>query len=53
MDNALQATDKVMAVGSQVTRRQGQPADVDWRMHRKNDRWYVIDVMVEGISITG
>ena len=49
--NARRATDKVMAVSSQVTRQRGQPVDVDWRLHRKNDRWYIIDVVIEGISM--
>lgn len=48
---ARQANDKVMAVSSEITRQQGQSVDVDWMLHRRNDRWYVIDVIVEGISM--
>jgi len=42
---------KVTAVGSQVTRGRGQPVDVDWMLHRKDGRWFVIDVVIEGVSM--
>jgi phospholipid transport system substrate-binding protein len=48
---ARRANDKVTAVSGEVTRQQGAPIDVDWMVHRKNDRWYVIDVIVEGVSM--
>lgn len=48
---ARKAGKKVTAVGSRVTRGQGQPVDVDWMLRRKDGRWYVIDVVIEGISM--
>jgi phospholipid transport system substrate-binding protein len=48
---ARQANDKVTAVSSEIMPQQGAPIDVDWMLHRKNDRWFVIDVIVEGISM--
>jgi len=48
---ARRANDKVTAVSGEVTRQQGASIDVDWMVHRKNDGWYVIDVVVEGVSM--
>ncbi|MGI9451933.1 MAG: MlaC/ttg2D family ABC transporter substrate-binding protein [Geminicoccaceae bacterium] len=48
---ARQATDKVMAVSSEIMPQRGPSIDVDWMLHQKDDRWYVIDVIVEGISM--
>ena len=48
---ARKASKKITAVSSRVTRRKGQPIDVSWMLHRKDGRWYVIDVVIEGISM--
>lgn len=48
---ARQANEKVTAVSGVVTRPQGPAISVDWMLHRKDGRWYVIDVIVEGISM--
>ena len=51
LGQARKAGKKVMAVGSQVTRGRGQPVDVDWMLRRNDGRWYVIDVLIEGVSM--
>ncbi len=51
LGQARKAGKKVTAVGSQVTRGQGQPVDVDWMLRRNDGRWYVIDVVIEGVSM--
>ena len=51
MGRAREVSKKVTGVSSKVTRRQGQPIDVSWMLHRKDGRWYVIDVVIEGISM--
>jgi phospholipid transport system substrate-binding protein len=51
LGHARKAGKKVTAVGSQVTRAQGQPVDVDWMLRRNDGRWYVIDVVIEGVSM--
>jgi phospholipid transport system substrate-binding protein len=51
LGQARKAGKKVTAVGSQVTRAQGQPVDVDWMLRRNDGRWYVIDVVIEGVSM--
>ena len=51
LGRARKAGKKVTAVGSQVTRGQGQPVDVDWMLRRNDGRWYVIDVVIEGVSM--
>ena len=33
--------------------KSGKDIPVDYRMHRKNDRWIVYDVVAEGISLVG
>jgi len=33
--------------------KSGRDIPVDYRMHRKNDRWVVYDVVAEGISLVG
>lgn len=51
LGRARKAGKKVTAVGSRVTRGQGQPVDVDWMLRRNDGRWYVIDVVIEGVSM--
>ena len=51
LGRARKAGKKVTAVGSQVTRGRGQPVDVDWMLRRNDSRWYVIDVVIEGVSM--
>ena len=29
----------------------GPPLRVDWRLHRPGERWLIIDVAVEGVSL--
>lgn len=38
-------------VSSQITRRQGESIQVEWRLRRSDAGWKIIDVMVEGISM--
>ncbi|MGI9451446.1 MAG: MlaC/ttg2D family ABC transporter substrate-binding protein [Geminicoccaceae bacterium] len=49
--NARQATDRFTAVSSEIMPQQGPSIDVDWMLHQRDDRWYVIDVIIEGISM--
>lgn len=39
------------AVSTKITTKQGQEVPVDYRMLRREDRWLVYDVVVEGISL--
>jgi phospholipid transport system substrate-binding protein len=43
--------DRGALVSSQITRRQGEPLHVEWRLRRVGDGWKIIDVVVEGISM--
>ncbi len=43
--------DRGALVSSQITRPQGDPIQVEWRLRRAGDGWRIIDVMVEGISM--
>ncbi len=38
-------------VSSRITRPQGDPIQVEWRLRRAGEGWRIIDVMVEGISM--
>ena len=38
-------------VRSRITRPQGDPIQVEWRLRRADEGWRIIDVMVEGISM--
>ena len=38
-------------VSSQITRPQGDPIQVEWRLRRAGEGWRIIDVVVEGISM--
>jgi phospholipid transport system substrate-binding protein len=38
-------------VRTRLTTRQGTDVPVDYRMHRKGDRWLVFDVAIEGVSL--
>jgi phospholipid transport system substrate-binding protein len=38
-------------VSSRITRPQGDPIQVEWRLRRAGESWKIIDVMVEGISM--
>ena len=48
---ARQATDRSTAVSSEIMPQQGPSIDVDWMLHQRDDRWYVIDVIIEGVSM--
>ncbi|MEM9439033.1 MAG: ABC transporter substrate-binding protein [Pseudomonadota bacterium] len=41
----------LIAVGSEVARARGQSVNVDWMLRRNKGRWYVIDVVIEGVSM--
>ncbi len=43
--------DRGALVSSQITRPQGEPIQVEWRLRRAGDSWRIIDVVVEGISM--
>lgn len=38
-------------VSSQITRPQGDPIQVEWRLRRAGEGWRIIDVVIEGISM--
>ncbi|MBI2205095.1 MAG: ABC transporter substrate-binding protein [Candidatus Rokubacteria bacterium] len=40
-------------VRTRIVTKQGAEVPVDYRMHRRGDRWLVYDVAVEGISLVG
>jgi len=39
-------------VRSRVVRPKGPPLAVDWRLRRSGDDWRIVDVVVEGVSMT-
>ena len=41
----------VASVRGKVVTKQGQEVPVEARMHKKNDRWLIYDVAIEGISL--
>ena len=41
------------AVQARVATRRGQEAAVMFRLHRRDERWLIYDVSVEGISLVG
>jgi phospholipid transport system substrate-binding protein len=41
----------IATVRGKVVTKQGQDVPVDARMHKKNDRWLIYDVTIEGISL--
>ncbi len=41
------------AVQARVATRRGQEASVIFRLHRRDERWLIYDVSVEGISLVG
>ena len=43
--------DRDALVSSRITRPQGDPLQVEWRLRRAGDGWKIIDVVVEGISM--
>ncbi|HXD95037.1 MAG TPA: ABC transporter substrate-binding protein [Candidatus Acidoferrum sp.] len=45
--------DGITTVLTNVERRQGPPAAVEYRMHQRGSRWLVYDVIVEGVSLVG
>lgn len=50
---ARQESDKDTVVNSQITHPDGsQPTDVDWRVRQRDGKLGVIDVMVEGVSLS-
>lgn len=38
-------------VKTRITTKQGTEIPVDYRMHKKGDRWLVYDVIIEGVSL--
>jgi phospholipid transport system substrate-binding protein len=47
------AGDGTATVLTQMQNRQGAPVPIDYRMHQRNGRWLVYDVIVEGVSLVG
>ena len=43
--------DERAVVRSEVTRPGGDALTVDWSLQRREGRWRVVDIMVEGISM--
>ena len=41
------------SVVTKVQGRQGRPSSVEYRMHRREDRWLVYDIFVDGVSLVG
>ncbi len=41
---------EMMRVASRITRKAGEPVQVDYMFRKKGDQWLVFDVIVEGIS---
>ena len=41
----------VATVRTRITTRQGTEIPVDYRMHRRGERWLVYDVIIEGVSL--
>lgn len=44
---------ELATVKTRFITKSGRDIPVDYRMHRKNDRWVVYDVVAEGISLVG
>jgi phospholipid transport system substrate-binding protein len=40
-------------VRTRIVTKQGTEIPVDYRMHQRNGRWLVYDVMIEGVSLVG
>ncbi len=47
----MDSNNKRALVQTRVIRSGAQPLSVDYRMHRKSDRWLTYDVKIEGISL--
>jgi phospholipid transport system substrate-binding protein len=45
--------DELVTVHTRVENRQRPSVAVDYRMHRRDSRWLVYDVLVEGVSLVG
>ena len=41
----------VATVKTKITTRQGTEIPVDYRMHKRGDKWLVYDVIIEGVSL--
>lgn len=49
---AIDASEKDAVVSSQIVQEKGPPVNVEWRVRKKNGSMKVIDVIVEGISMS-
>lgn len=49
---AIDASEKDALVSSQIFQESGPPVNVEWRVRKKNGSMKVIDVIVEGISMS-
>ncbi len=49
---ATKASDRDTVVSSQIIQQDGPPISVEWRVRSKNGQMKVIDVLVEGISMS-
>lgn len=43
--------DKRATVSSQITRPEGPLVRADWQLFRGEDKWWIVDVVVEGVSL--
>jgi phospholipid transport system substrate-binding protein len=43
----------IATVLTKIQDRQGQPVPIEYRMHQRDTRWLVYDVLVEGVSLVG
>lgn len=41
----------ITAVSSQIISPDGASVDINWMLQHKTDRWYVVDVVIEGVSM--
>ena len=48
---ARQNGQKTTAVASWITQPDGTPINIDWMLQRDGDRWYVVDIVIEGVSM--
>lgn len=42
---------RIVRVSTVVRRKNAEPVSIDYRLHRKDGKWLVVDVIVEGVSL--
>ncbi len=50
--NGTQASDGSVTVASELVRPSGPPVKVDWKLEKKDGSFKIVDVMVEGVSMS-